>query len=87
MCARCLDPLILTPQDGASDEYRKRSRVWALRCRHMLDDECIAELMLSPPPPPPPPAAALAVEGAVEDASGKGKDSACAHEPPSRPSL
>ena len=82
VCARCLDPLILSPPDGASDEDRKRSRVWALRCGHMLDGKCIAELMLPPPPTAAPePVVEPTVEETVEDTSGKGKGKARAHEP------
>lgn len=47
VCARCLDPLALSSQEGVllSPEESRRRRVWALRCGHMLDGKCIDELM------------------------------------------
>ena len=72
VCARCLDPLVMAAPAGASEDERKKCRVWALRCGHMLDGKCIAELYAPPPPPPPP------VEEPVVDLSGKGKGKACA---------
>ncbi|KZT38844.1 hypothetical protein SISSUDRAFT_1033103 [Sistotremastrum suecicum HHB10207 ss-3] len=44
-CARCLDPLIT---GGAKETL---TRVFGLRCGHMLDEKCVNELMLPPPPP------------------------------------
>ncbi|KIP08020.1 hypothetical protein PHLGIDRAFT_127270 [Phlebiopsis gigantea 11061_1 CR5-6] len=44
VCARCMDPLVLPAEDSSADENKQR-RVWALRCGHMLDGKCIAELM------------------------------------------
>ena len=44
VCARCLDPLVLPGEDSSMDENKQR-RIWALRCGHMLDGKCIAELM------------------------------------------
>ncbi|KAI0749323.1 hypothetical protein C8Q80DRAFT_1161383 [Daedaleopsis nitida] len=73
VCARCLDPLVLAAPNAVPDEERKKYRVWALRCGHMLDGKCIAELM-SPPPPP-------SVEPPQEECSGKGKGKARAVEP------
>lgn len=44
VCASCLDPLYLA--GGAlSDEERAKSKVWGLRCGHMLDGKCVAKLM------------------------------------------
>lgn len=48
VCARCLDPLVLAPADGSSEEDVKLRRVWALRCGHMLDGKCVAALMFPP---------------------------------------
>jgi hypothetical protein len=44
VCARCLDPLVLGGSSMSEDE-RSRRRLWGLRCGHMLDGKCIAELM------------------------------------------
>ncbi|KAI0833423.1 hypothetical protein BC628DRAFT_1307944 [Trametes gibbosa] len=72
VCARCLDPLILAPADNSSEDQVKTRRVWAMRCGHMLDGKCVAELM-SPPearveiPPTQP------FEDACVDSKGKGK--------------
>jgi hypothetical protein len=44
VCARCLDPLVLGGSNMSEDE-RSRRRLWGLRCGHMLDGKCIAELM------------------------------------------
>ena len=68
VCARCLDPLVLSAPHGASEDERKKCRVWALRCGHMLDGKCIAELYAPPPPPAP-----VVKEEPVEDVKGKGK--------------
>lgn len=50
VCARCLDPLVLS---GGSmpEEERIRRRLWGLRCGHMFDGKCIAELMKPRPVP------------------------------------
>jgi len=50
VCARCLDPLVL---GGGSmpEEERIRRRLWGLRCGHMFDGKCIAELMKPRPVP------------------------------------
>ncbi|KAI0661684.1 hypothetical protein C8Q70DRAFT_671507 [Cubamyces menziesii] len=74
VCARCLEPLVLAPADGSSSEDMKMRRVWALRCGHMLDGKCVAELMV----PPEALAAPVAVEPAEEQlvANGKGKGKA-----------
>ncbi|RPD60023.1 hypothetical protein L227DRAFT_548062 [Lentinus tigrinus ALCF2SS1-6] len=68
VCARCLDPLVLAAPEGAPEEERKKYRVWALRCGHMLDGKCIAGLIAPPPPVP--------VEPPVEEHTGKGKGKA-----------
>jgi hypothetical protein len=44
VCARCLDPLVLGGSNMSEGE-RTRRRLWGLRCGHMLDGKCIAELM------------------------------------------
>ncbi|KAH9973408.1 hypothetical protein BJV74DRAFT_196867 [Russula compacta] len=44
VCARCLDPLVLGGSNMSENE-RARRRLWGLRCGHMLDGKCIAELM------------------------------------------
>ena len=66
VCARCLDPLVLAAPHGASEDERKKSRVWALRCGHMLDGKCISELYAPPPPTP-------VVEEEPVKGKGKGK--------------
>lgn len=68
VCARCLDPLVLAAPEGAPEEVRKQYRVWALRCGHMLDGKCVADLITPPPPVP--------LEPAVEEYTGKGKGKA-----------
>jgi hypothetical protein len=50
VCARCLDPLVLGGS-SMSEEERVRRRLWGLRCGHMLDGKCIAELMKPQPAP------------------------------------
>ncbi|KAF8485735.1 hypothetical protein DFH94DRAFT_153014 [Russula ochroleuca] len=50
VCARCLDPLVLGGSSMSEDE-RSRHRLWGLRCGHMLDGKCIAELMKPRPAP------------------------------------
>jgi hypothetical protein len=44
VCARCLDPLVLAGSYMSEDE-RTRRRLWGLRCGHMLDGKCVAQLM------------------------------------------
>ncbi|TFK94070.1 hypothetical protein K466DRAFT_593901 [Polyporus arcularius HHB13444] len=68
VCARCLDPLVLAAPEGAPEEVRKQYRVWALRCGHMLDGKCIADLITPPPPVP--------VEPSAEEHTDKGKGKA-----------
>ncbi|PIL35627.1 hypothetical protein GSI_02355 [Ganoderma sinense ZZ0214-1] len=81
VCARCLDPLVLAAPNGASEDERKKCRVWALRCGHMLDGKCIAELYAPPPPAP------VSEEERVTDVKGKGKGKARADPdaPPAEP--
>lgn len=43
VCARCLDPLVLN--NTADDEERAKRRLWGLRCGHLIDGKCAAELM------------------------------------------
>ena len=50
VCARCLEPLVLGGSSMSEDE-RTRRRLWGLRCGHMLDGKCIAELMKPQPTP------------------------------------
>lgn len=50
VCARCLDPLVLGGS-SMSEDARTRRRLWSLRCGHMLDGKCIAELMKPQPTP------------------------------------
>ncbi len=50
VCARCLDPLVLGGSNMTEDE-RTHRRLWGLRCGHMLDGKCIAELMKPQPSP------------------------------------
>ncbi len=75
VCARCLDPLVLAAPHGAPEDERKKCRVWALRCGHMLDGKCIAELYAPPPPPP----SAPVVEEETVKGTGKGKARADPH--------
>ncbi|TBU33567.1 hypothetical protein BD311DRAFT_685043 [Dichomitus squalens] len=72
VCARCLDPLVLAAPASAPEDERRKYRVWALRCGHMLDGKCIAELCAPLPPPSPPPAE----QEPVADFKGKGKGKA-----------
>lgn len=44
VCARCMDPLVLPAQTASTAENKDR-RVWSLRCGHMFDGKCIANLM------------------------------------------
>ncbi|THH17071.1 hypothetical protein EW146_g3678 [Bondarzewia mesenterica] len=49
VCAHCLEPLVLG--GGALSGEEKMSRkLWGLRCGHILDGKCIAELMKPMPP-------------------------------------
>jgi len=61
VCARCLDPLVM---GHMTDEQATKSRVWVLRCGHMLDGKCIEELMRPPVRP---------ISQAVQPVKGKGK--------------
>ncbi|KZP22670.1 hypothetical protein FIBSPDRAFT_931049 [Athelia psychrophila] len=74
VCARCLDPLLTS--DSATGEEHARRRIWALRCGHMLDGKCVAELMQ--PAPRPHHSGPGSGGGAmwVEIGSGKGKGKA-----------
>ena len=74
VCARCLDPLVLAAPAGAPEEERKKCRVWALRCGHMLDGKCVAALITPPPPVP--------AEPPAEEYTGKGKGKARADPEP-----
>ena len=42
ICARCLEPLVLNA--GLSPEDSKDRRVWGLRCGHLIDGKCLAEI-------------------------------------------
>lgn len=42
ICACCLDPLVLNA--GLSPEDAKDRRVWGLRCGHLIDGKCLAEI-------------------------------------------
>jgi hypothetical protein len=42
ICARCLDPLVLSA--GLVGEDAERRRVWALRCGHLIDGKCLMEI-------------------------------------------
>lgn len=42
ICACCLDPLVLNA--GLSSEDAKDRRVWGLRCGHLIDGKCLAEI-------------------------------------------
>ncbi|PCH42365.1 hypothetical protein WOLCODRAFT_163730 [Wolfiporia cocos MD-104 SS10] len=53
VCARCLDTLVMSTNSTLSEEERRRRRVWALRCGHMLDGKCVEEIMRPAPPPVP----------------------------------
>jgi len=39
VCARCLDPLVLGA--GLLGEERHKKKVWALRCGHLIDGQCL----------------------------------------------
>ncbi|KAL5503920.1 hypothetical protein ACEPAH_7992 [Sanghuangporus vaninii] len=49
VCAMCLDPLVMNVV-GAGEEIRK-SKLFALRCGHILDGKCIDSIMKPPPIP------------------------------------
>lgn len=68
VCARCMDPLVLSTNSTASGEEKKNRKVWALGCGHMLDGKCIEAIMRPPPPPP-----VTAGPELVADFKGKGK--------------
>ncbi|OSD06524.1 hypothetical protein PYCCODRAFT_1474647 [Trametes coccinea BRFM310] len=75
VCARCLDPLVLAPLDDISSqsEELKMRRVWALRCGHMLDGKCVAELMIPPKALAPSVSTEPSEERLVAHGKGKGK--------------
>ncbi|OBZ72304.1 hypothetical protein A0H81_08022 [Grifola frondosa] len=66
VCARCLDPLMMSANDITSEEERKMRRIWALHCGHMLDGKCIEALMQ-------PPASSTASEPVLHSSKGKAK--------------
>ena len=70
VCAKCLDPLVMNVT-GPEDEVRK-SRLWALRCGHMLDGKCIEQLMKPP----------LSTNEAVETKAQAGSSSYSAEDKP-----
>ena len=39
VCARCLEPLVLGA--GLLGEERQKKKVWALRCGHLIDGQCL----------------------------------------------
>lgn len=51
-CAGCSDALVMNVT-GPEDIVRK-TKLWALRCGHILDGKCIEQIMKPPPPAPPP---------------------------------
>ncbi|KIL65707.1 hypothetical protein M378DRAFT_10587 [Amanita muscaria Koide BX008] len=42
VCARCLEPLVLSA--GLLGEDAERRRVWGLRCGHLIDGKCLKEI-------------------------------------------
>jgi hypothetical protein len=46
VCARCLDPLRV---GGLSARAGIEGKMWGLRCGHILDGKCVAEIMRPPP--------------------------------------
>lgn len=74
VCARCLDPLVLSNDESSlpSEAARRNRRVWALRCGHMLDGKCVHELML-PPPQNEEPKVDEDTIPSLRDVKGKGK--------------
>ncbi len=86
VCARCLDPLVLAPADGSSEEDVKSRRVWALRCGHMLDGKCVAALMFPPSASADPGSTESPQEDDEASVRSKGKGKARADpEPPAAP--
>ncbi|KAH9945426.1 uncharacterized protein BXZ73DRAFT_38458 [Epithele typhae] len=73
VCARCLDPLVLAPPTSASEDVRKRTRVWALRCGHMFDGKCMEAIMAPPQAPEDDALLSSASASASGSAKGKGK--------------
>lgn len=96
VCARCLDPLFLSGsggEDECTEEEKVKTRIWALRCGHMLDGKCVEELMRPAPPLPKltamDPKAELDTEGYVGNieqahVSGKGKGKSRGRQTPVR---
>lgn len=72
VCARCLDPLVLGGSSMSEDE-RTRRRLWSLRCGHMLDGKCMAELMKPQPTPDIEPSMEVAGTNS-SDSRMRGKD-------------
>ena len=71
VCAKCLDPLITGSTE--SEETTRNSKLWALRCGHILDGKCIDAIM-KPRPPPLPEAARNEQENeSAPDIKGKSK--------------
>lgn len=60
-CAHCVRPLELGGTGATDEEMGRKRRVWALRCGHIIDGECL-ELLMKPLEVPPP-----------VDVKGKGK--------------
>lgn len=52
VCAHCLDPLVLGG-GSTSDQEAKDSKVWGLRCGHLLDGKCVMKLMRGGDPAQP----------------------------------
>ncbi len=85
VCARCLDPLVLGGSSMPEDE-RIRRRLWGLRCGHMLDGKCIAELMKPRLAPNLEPASTEAVAIEPPHSRSQGPDSST-HSQDGAPSL
>ncbi|EIW83585.1 hypothetical protein CONPUDRAFT_142255 [Coniophora puteana RWD-64-598 SS2] len=69
VCPRCRDPLALGSADTGAK--RERSRLWGLRCGHLLDGKCVDELSHPRAPTPPPSATPPVI--VRPDPKGKGK--------------
>ncbi|KAG6894931.1 hypothetical protein C0992_003920 [Termitomyces sp. T32_za158] len=67
VCARCLDPLVLG--GGLVGDEGRRRKVWALRCGHMIDGQCL-DIVGVPEQ----------VDGQEQRLDGKGKGKARAHD-------
>jgi hypothetical protein len=74
VCARCLDPLVLGGSNMSEDE-RSRRRLWGLRCGHMLDGKCVAELMKPQSAPDPAPTGMEATGIESPSIRSRGQDS------------